>query len=165
MDMSGRLRRSGWLGRLQGLLTVAVVLTGLAAAVRLWPMVRDPHVTARMSTGFHVVPGPEGLPPGVLIDTSGTIQVFVGRPTPGQVALSMLTWPTCRRSRTGGPARSGSAPSPRCARRCSASPGTCSRYARPAERGQLDAQCPLAMQRKPILDSRRPDGPRQSITG
>jgi Protein of unknown function (DUF2975) len=91
VDLQRGLRRTHWLGPLQALLTAGVALAGLNLAVQLVALARTGQVTVQVPTGYRLAPGPDGVPPDVLIDPGGTFQTYIREPTTTQTLLFELT--------------------------------------------------------------------------
>jgi Protein of unknown function (DUF2975) len=85
------LRRTHWLGPLQTLLTAGLALAGLNIALQLALLAQTGHVTVQIPTGYRLEPGPDGIPPDLLIDTGATFQTYVREPTTTQTLLFELT--------------------------------------------------------------------------
>lgn len=83
--------RTHWLGPLQTLLTAGLALAGLNIALLLVLLARAGHITVQVPTGYRLTPGPDGVPPDLLIDTGGTFQAYVREPTTTQTLLFELT--------------------------------------------------------------------------
>jgi hypothetical protein len=79
------------LGQLQTLLTAGLVLAGLNIALQVMLLAHAGHITVQVPTGYRLEPGPDGIPPDVLIDPSGTFQTYVREPTTTQTLLFELT--------------------------------------------------------------------------
>jgi hypothetical protein len=79
------------LGPLQTLLTAGLALAGLNIALQLVLLARAGDVKVQVPTGYRLEPGPDGVPPDVLIDPNGTFQTYVREPTMTQTLLFELT--------------------------------------------------------------------------
>jgi hypothetical protein len=91
VNLRHRLRRTHWLGPLQTLLTAGLALAGLNIALQLVLLARAGDVKVQVPTGYRLEPGPDGVPPDVLIDPNGTFQTYVREPTMTQTLLFELT--------------------------------------------------------------------------
>jgi hypothetical protein len=68
-----------------------LALAGLNVALQLALLVQTGHITVQVPIGYRIEPGPDGIPPDVLIDTGGTFQTYVREPTTTQTLLFELT--------------------------------------------------------------------------